>query len=157
MLNKRPSKTGSRRKPSQAQTAYVALMQTAERIRNSFEKIRAPFGITGQQYNVLRILRGAAPAGLPTLTIAERMVEQTPGITGLIDRLEAKGLVVREVAAQDRRVVYCRIAQKGLDLLSLLDEPMEAGNQKAFRSLTSAELRELIRLLEKARKPHEEG
>ena len=129
-------------------------MSTADRIRSSFEPIRAPFEITGQQYNVLRILRGAEPEGLPTLTIAERMVERTPGITGLIDRLESKSLVVREIPAHDRRQVYCRISKKGLNLLKLLDEPMEAGLRKAFRGLTSKELQQLILLLEQARKPH---
>ena len=150
------SATKKRRPPSQAQIALVTLISTADRIRNSFEKVRAPFEITGQQYNVLRILRGAGPSGLPTLTIAERMVERTPGITGLVDRLEAKGLVVREIPGHDRRLVYCRIAKKGLSLLKLLDDPMEAGNRKAFSGLNSKELQQLILLLDKARKPHED-
>ena len=105
---------------------------------------------------VLRILRGAGPSGLPTLTIAERMVERTPGITGLVDRLEAKGLVIREIPRHDRRLVYCRIAKKGLDLLKLLDGPIEAGNRNAFSGLTSKELQQFILLLNQARRPHED-
>ena len=58
--------------------------------------------------------------GLPTLGIAGRMIEQTPGITRMIDRLEVKGLVSRERGCQDRRQVLCRISQAGLDLLSAL-------------------------------------
>jgi DNA-binding MarR family transcriptional regulator len=84
------------------------------------------------------------------------MVERTPGITGLVDRLEAKGLVVRETPKHDRRLVHCRIAKKGLDLLELLDDPIEAGNRKAFSSLSARELQQLISLLNKLRKPHED-
>ncbi|HYY96786.1 MAG TPA: MarR family transcriptional regulator [Pyrinomonadaceae bacterium] len=115
----------------------------------------APFGITAQQYNVLRILRGAEPEGLPTLTIAERMIERTPGITRMIDRLEAKGLVAREVRPHDRRRVYCRITKKGLSLLKQLDEPVEEFNRSAFRTLSDAELRQLVALLERTWEAHE--
>ena len=124
-------------------------------MRTSFEKIYAPFDITSQQYNVLRILRGAGPEGLPTLTIAERMIERTPGITRIVDRLESNGLVIREIPKHDRRCVYCRITKKGHDLLKLLDEPVEEANHEAFRGLTAPELEEMITLLDKTRKPHE--
>src|SRR5262249_7591805 len=140
---------------TQAKTAYVALLSTADRVRTLFESVCASFEITGQQYNVLRILRGAEPDGLPTLTIAERMIERTPGITRMLDRLEAKGLVGREVRPNDRRCVYCRITEKGLAILKLLDEPVEEFNQAAFRGLTAAEIEQLTALLLKTRKAHE--
>src|SRR5918911_4834242 len=124
--------------PPPAQTAYVALLSTADRVRAFFETVCAPFDITGQQYNVLRILRGAEPDGLPTLTIAERVIERTPGITRMIDRLEAKGLVGREIRPHDRRCVYCRITKKGLKLLELLDKPVAKFNRAAFRALSDA-------------------
>jgi MarR family transcriptional regulator, organic hydroperoxide resistance regulator len=130
------------------------LLSAADRVRASFETVCAPFDITGQQYNVLRILRGAEPEGLPTLTIAERMIERTPGITRMIDRLEAKGLVAREVRPHDRRCVYCRITKKGLSLLKLLDDPVEEFNFSAFRALNEAELKQLVALLEKTREAH---
>jgi MarR family transcriptional regulator, organic hydroperoxide resistance regulator len=131
------------------------LLSTADKIKTLFEKVCAPFDITGQQYNVLRILRGAEPQGLPTLTIAERVIEKTPGITRMIDRLEAKGLVAREIRPHDRRCVYCRITKKGLKLLKLLDEPVEEFNKQAFRGLSAKELEQLVALLLKARKAHE--
>src|SRR5947199_10599404 len=84
-----------------------------------------------QQYNVLRILRGVGPRGLPTLTIAERMIERTPGITRMIDRLEAKGLVARETRPDDRRYVHCRITEEGLKLLRLIDGSVEEHNAAA--------------------------
>ena len=133
------------------------MLSTADKVRTFFETVCAPFDITGQQYNVLRILRGAEPDGLPTLTIAERMIERTPGITRMIDRLEAKGLVAREVRPHDRRCVYCRITQKGLSLLKLLDEPVEEANRVAFRGLGAAELGQLVTLLAKVREAHEAG
>ena len=140
--------------PPPARMAYVTLLSTADKVRNLFETICAPFDITSQQYNVLRILRGAEPEGLPTLTIAERMIERTPGITRMIDRLEAKGLVEREVRPHDRRCVYCRITTKGLNLLKLLDEPVEEFNHSAFHALSEAELKQLIALLVKTREAH---
>jgi DNA-binding MarR family transcriptional regulator len=121
-------------------------------MKTYFETIVAPFDITGQQYNVLRILRGAEPEGLPTLTIAERMIERAPGITRMIDRLEAKELVGRENCPNDRRCVYCRITEKGLNLLELLDEPVEEADRAVFRGLDEAEIKQLIALLEKAGK-----
>ena len=157
MAHKRGSGSRAKKRPPQpqARTAYSTLLSTADKVRTFFETVCAPFDITGQQYNVLRILRGAEPAGLPTLTIAERMIERTPGITRMIDRLEAKGLVAREVRPHDRRCVYCRITQKGLGLLKLLDEPVEEANRAAFRGLSAAELAQLVALLVKARKAHE--
>src|SRR5689334_2644930 len=139
---------------SPMQIAYVNLLSTADTVRAFFETVCVPFEITSQQYNVLRILRGAEPDGLPTLTIAERMIERTPGITRMIDRLEAKALVVREVPANDRRFVYCRITRKGADLLKLLDEPVEQANLQAFRGLSKTEIEQLTALLLKTRQAH---
>ena len=156
-MAKKISSRGREKKPAQAppaRMAYVTLLSTADKVRNSFETVCAPFDITSQQYNVLRILRGAEPEGLPTLTIAERMIERTPGITRMIDRLEAKGLVAREVRPHDRRCVYCRITKKGLSLLKLLDEPVEEFNHSAFRALSETELKQLIALLEKTQEAH---
>ena len=146
--------SGKQSRPSRTQ-AYSTLLSTADKIKTLFETVCAPFDITGQQYNVLRILRGAEPHGLPTLTIADRVIEKTPGITRMIDRLESKGLVTREIRPHDRRCVYCRITRKGLKLLKLLDEPVEAFNKQAFRGLSAKELEQLIELLLKTREAHE--
>src|SRR5437868_2153255 len=157
MARKKSSRPQAKKRTRQppARTAYSTLLSTADKVRTFFETVCAPFRITGQQYNVLRILRGAEPVGLPTLTIAERMIERTPGITRMIDRLEAKGLVAREVRPHDRRRVYCRITKKGLSLLKLLDDPVREFNRSAFRALNDAELKQLVALLEKAREAHE--
>src|SRR5436309_3752966 len=109
---------------SREQEATLGLLRTADAMKRSLAQVIEPHGITAQQYNVLRILRGAGPTGLPTLTIGERMIEQTPGVTRLVDRLEKKGLVERKPCPKDRRRVFCQITAKGLDLLSSLDEPV---------------------------------
>src|SRR5438128_7791686 len=103
--------------PSVAQEAVVALMRTADLVRRHATALLEPHGLTLQQYNVLRILRGAGADGLPTLEIADRMIEQTPGITRLLDRLEAKELVRRQRCPKDRRQHLCWITPKALAIL----------------------------------------
>lgn len=137
--------------PSPHQEAVVSLIRTADLLRRVTSDVVEPLGITAQQYNVLRILRGAGTDGLPTLEIAERMIEQTPGITRLIDRLEAKKLVARERSSSDRRCVYCRITPAGLELLGRLDAPVEAAAGHSLHSLTKRELAQLVELLDRVR------
>src|SRR5690606_1593325 len=107
------------------QQALVAVFRTADAVRRALTQVLEPHGLTMQQYNVLRILRGARPDPLPTMDIAERMMDRTPGITRLLDRLEAKGLVRRERCQDDRRQVLCTITPVGLELLGWLDERSE--------------------------------
>ena len=137
--------------PSKSQEAAVALLRTADLIRRHVSSVVEERDLTIQQYNVLRILRGAGEKGLPTLEIAERMIEQTPGITRLIDRLEAKKLVTRERCATDRRQVFCRIAAAGLELLATLDTPLREAEEEALSSIGKRELTQLLDLLERAR------
>jgi DNA-binding MarR family transcriptional regulator len=136
---------------STSHEAAVGLLRTADVLRRRIAAVVAPSGITPQQYNVLRILRGAGPAGLPTLEIAERMIEETPGITRLVDRLEARGLVVRERSDEDRRVVACRITPAGGKLLAGLDAPMDAADAAAFANVSAADQKRLIRILDAVR------
>ena len=137
--------------PSRQQQAIVNVLSTTTYLRRLGSSLFDQHGITPQQYNVLRILKGAGPEGLPTLDIAERMVEHTPGITRLLDRLEAKKLVRRERPIDDRRQVLCYVTKYGLDLLSEVETPMKNLANQALRMLDDSELDELIRLLEKVR------
>lgn len=136
---------------TRAQEATISLMRTADLVRRAVAEIVEPYGITPQQYNVLRILRGAGADGLPTLEIAERMIEEAPGITRLIDRLETKRLVLRVRCDKDRRRIFCRITREGLALLEKLDAPIRAADSLALGSMTSKELTQLISLLDRAR------
>lgn len=137
--------------PSRQQEAVVALLRTADLLRRTLAAVIEPYDITGQQYNVLRILRGAGEAGLPTLEIAQRMIEETPGITRLLDRLEAKGLVARERCPSDRRQVTCRITAAGLDVVGKLDAPIQAADEQVLALLSRRELVTLIGLLDRTR------
>lgn len=134
---------------STSQEAILGLLVAADRLKRSFGTITDPYGITQQQYNVLRILKGAGSGGLATLSIAERMVERTPGITRLIDRLKAKGLVRRERCPEDRRLVRCHITSEGLQLLQELATPIAAMDQRGLGMLSQAEQRRLVDLLER--------
>jgi len=136
---------------SEADEAIVGLLLTADAVERRISEVVEPEGITAQQFNVLRILRGAHPEALPTLEIAARMIEKTPGITRLLDRLDAKGLARRDRGTDDRRCVYCRITAKGLELLSRLDEPVREVAASAFRGVRIAARKELIATLDRLR------
>ena len=135
---------------SDAQEAMLNLVRTSDRFQIRFTRLFREYGLTPSQYNVLRILRGEGQP-LPCLEVAERMVAAVPAITGLIDRLEAMGLVSRERSTEDRRVVYVTITAKALDLLARLDGPVIDMHTALMGHLSQSELRQLIGLLEKAR------
>ncbi len=134
--------------PTPAEEAAVALMRTTDLLQRRIALAIEPAGITPQQYNVLRILRGSHPEPLPTLEIALRMIEQAPGITRLLDRLETKQLVRRERCREDRRQVLCRISDRGLAVLAELDRPVSRAIRGAFRKLGRARALQLIVLLD---------
>jgi len=134
-----------------AQEAVVGLLRTADVARQQLTEALAPRGLTLQQYNVLRILRGAGEQGLPTLDIAERMIERAPGITRLLDRLEAKGLVRRVRCPEDRRQVLCWPTPDALDLLASLDDLTDRTDRAIVANLRNQDLIELIRLLDRVR------
>ena len=136
---------------SAEQEAILALQRTTDLLRRRFTEVIGPHGISPQQYNVLRILRGAGSEGTPTLEIADRMVEKTPGITRLLDRLEAKHLVRRRRCPEDRRQVLCWITEAGLKLLAELDQPISETGPLYLQSLTSTEVQQLIAMLERIR------
>lgn len=131
--------------------AGAAVLRTADLIRRYIDSAFAPYGITWQQYNVLRILRGARPNGLPTLSIAERMVERTPGVTRLVDRLVRKNLVTRARGTVDSRQVICRITRRGLGLTARLERPLDEADDFMMGALSDRELATLIKLLGRAR------
>ena len=140
--------------PTRGGEAAVGLMRTADLLHRLLEQALETCGITAQQYNVLRILRGARPDPLPTLEIAERMIERTPGITRLLDRLEAKKLVRRDRRASDRRQVLCTITAAGLELLRDADVVVNDVESRSLGRLSDAENRQLIRLLDAIREGH---
>jgi DNA-binding MarR family transcriptional regulator len=148
------------RKPhfdSVEQEAYLNLWRTYDRLRMLEDELFGRFGLTAQQYNALRLLRGSHPDRLPTLAIAARLVSRAPDITRLIDRLAERGLVDRERPADNRRVVLVGVTEAGLDLLRQLDAPVRDCGQRQLGHLQPAELADLTDLLRRARRPHEEA
>jgi DNA-binding MarR family transcriptional regulator len=130
--------------------ATVALMRTAHLLRRRVEEVVAAEGITSQQYNVLRILRGAR-APLPTMEIAERMIEPAPGITRLIATLEEKGLVKREQWPGDRRQVLCQITPAGLRILDRLEPRMNELDDTTTATLSPEKIDVLLEALAEIR------
>src|SRR2546429_8737103 len=134
---------------------FVALLETADTIGQEAEQLVKTAGLTGAQYNVLRILRGAEPEGLPCRGIGDRMISHDPDMTRLLDRMEKRGLITRERQTDDRRVVKTRITPQALRLLKTLDQPVHELHKRQFRHMPAARLKILSRLLEEApvRKP----
>jgi DNA-binding MarR family transcriptional regulator len=134
------------------QEAALNVLRTNDQYQIRFARLFRPYDLTPSQYNILRILRGEG-APLPVLEIASRTIAVVPGITGLIDRLEKAGFVTRDRCAKDRRVIHVGLTEKGQKTLAALDEPLQKLHKKLIGHLAKAELKELIRLLEKARGP----
>ncbi len=130
--------------------AILNIMRTSDQFENRFGKLFREYGLTSSQYNVLRILRGEGKP-MPCLEIADRMVQVVPAITGLIDRLEKQDLVRRERSADDRRVIYIALTGKAIKLLGEIDKPDIELHKQLIGHLTRKELKELNRLLVKAR------
>lgn len=135
------------------QEVALNLLRTTDFLSREGHALFGRHGISEQQYNVLRILRGHRDTGLSCQKIVAQMVTQMPDITRLVDRLEASGFVRRERTEQDRRLVIVHITAVGMDLLAQMDEPLLDMHRGQMRHMTKAELAELNRLLEKLRQP----
>jgi len=138
-----------------AHEAALALFRTTDVLRRRLSQIIEHHGLTTQQFNVLRILRGAGDEGLPTLEVGNRLIEEAPGVTRLLDRLEARSLVRRERCPRDRRQHLCRITPAGLALLAGLDRELADAHDHVLRGLSAAQRKAFIRLLDAIRGAHE--
>ena len=141
----------ARPQPSLEERIFVALLKLADALGQEAEQLTRTAELTGTQYNVLRILRGAGSEGLPCRGIGDRMITHDPDITRLLDRMEKRGLITRERQKDDRRVVKTRITLHGLALLKPLDQPMRDLHKRQFRHMAAARLRTLCDLLDEIR------
>jgi DNA-binding MarR family transcriptional regulator len=132
---------------------FVAVLRTADFLGQQAEQLLKSHGLTGTQYNVLRILRGAEPVGLPCRSVSERMISHDPDMTRLLDRMEKRGFISRERQKDDRRVVKARITPQGLEILKKLDQPVREKHKEQFQHMSAAKLRQLAELLGECRKP----
>ena len=144
----------SRENRSVQEQAVIAILRSADRVRRTISKPIEARGLSFQQYNVLRILRVAGKGGLPTLEIVDRLLENAPAITRLVDKLEEKKFVQRVRGTEDRRRVLCYITLAGLDLLESMDAVVLEAEKRAVGGLSDGKLQELIETLRQiSRKP----
>src|SRR6266850_2869979 len=124
---------------------FVSLLQAADTLAQEAEQLLKAAGLTGAQYNVLRILRGAEPQGLACRAIGDRMISHDPDMTRLLDRMEKRGLITRERQSDDRRVVKTRVTPQALS------QPVHELHKRQFRHIPAARLKTLGQLLEEVR------
>lgn len=129
------------------QEAQLNIVRTGNLLTDAFERLLKPHGITGTQYNVLRILRGAEPGGLCRNEVRDRLLSRMPDATRLLDRMEEAGLVTRSREDGDRRLVTTRITAKGRMLVDELDAVVEKEHQRRLGHLSEKQTRKLIKLL----------
>ncbi len=135
--------------------AYVALWRAADWLARDVERLLAGHGLTGPQYNVLRILRGASRQGhtdgLPCSEVGARMITRDPDMTRLLAGLEKREFISRTRDPEDRRVIKVRITPQGAGVLAGLDKPIRDLHQRQMKVLSGVQLRQLVALLEKLR------
>ena len=136
---------------SSGQEAMLNVLVTSSWITSAMAAAMAPYGITPAQYNVLRILRGSHPETLTCSELGARLLDRTPDVTRLLNRLERNGLIRRERASHDRRVVEVGIAEEGLALLERMHDDVEAVQERITGPLSPEEHARLITLLERLR------
>lgn len=137
---------------SMEEEALLNILRTADCLHRAFQRKTRDWGVTNTQYNVLRILRGAQPQGLTCTAIGDRMITAVPDITRLLSRLTSLKLIRQQRDRRDRRVVWTQISAAGLELLRQMDPVVQRTPKEMLGHLGEANLVELIRLLELARK-----
>lgn len=128
------------------------IMYTQNVLQDKFNEVIKPYDLSGEQYNVLRILRGQKGCPANMCVIQERMLAKTSNTTRLVDKLLLKELVTRNVCPDNRRKIEVLITQKGLSILSELDPKVLAHEEQFSKNLQPDELEQLNFLLEKFRK-----
>lgn len=139
-----------RHAPSAEEAVFLDLLRTSDMLSRRPAQVLKAEELSSNQYNVLRILRGA-PEGLPCGEIANRMITRDPDITRLLDRLEKRGVISRCRETKDRRMVMTRITAEGLKLLARLDEPVQQAHREQLGHLGRERLRLLAELLRDSR------
>jgi DNA-binding MarR family transcriptional regulator len=135
---------------SEQQKAMLNVMFTANWFRTVQTAVFKPFGISPQQYNILRILRGAK-GRMKMQDVKGRMIDRAPNATRLTDKLIAKDLVVRERCEDDRRVIYVSISAKGLDLLERIAQSGREADRSRLTRLSESDAASLNRILDRWR------
>jgi DNA-binding MarR family transcriptional regulator len=135
---------------SEYQKILINLLFTGSWISLRESKILKPFGLTLQQYNILRILKGQYPNPATVNLLIERMLDKMSNASRIVDRLVNKKLITRKACPKDRRSVDVLIKAEGIELLRKIEE-MQIEEQNEINSLTDSEMKTLNRLLDKLR------
>jgi DNA-binding MarR family transcriptional regulator len=133
------------------QEAFLSILRTASELSNTADKSLRQFHITQQQYNVLRILRGAGAEGLCRNEISARMIAAAPDMSRLLDRMEKSAWITRERAEDDRRQVSTFITESGKMLLTIIENPMREQTHRLFEGVKSGDLKMLLDVLAEIR------
>ena len=136
---------------SPSQEALLNVVVTGSWILSEMAAVMAPYGVTPAQYNVLRILQGNHPKTLTCSALGQRLLDRTPDVTRLLNRLERHDLICRARAEHDRRVVEVGITEAGLALLERMREAVEAAEQRLTGPLSPSDHQQLCCLLERLR------
>lgn len=156
MVNEAQKESGrTKTSGSREEEIYLTILRTAEVLSWGVIETLRRADLTPTQYNALRILRGAGAEGASCREVGERMVTKESDITRLLNRLEARGLISRE-RGEDRRFLVVRITNKGLRLLSELDEPVAECHRRQLGHMGGTQFDSLSRLLKAARKTQEQ-
>ena len=139
------------------QRVFLQLWRTYDLLKAIEDDCLSRYELTPQQYNVLRLLKAAAPAGMPTMQLGQRMISRGPDMTRMLDRLDDRKLITRLRSQQNRRVVEAMITAQGLELLEAMAREIVDMHRRQVGHLTPAQQRELIRLLQAARQPHDDA
>jgi DNA-binding MarR family transcriptional regulator len=130
--------------------AFVGVLVLSARANQRLNEMCAAHDITHQQYNVLRILRGAHPVGHPRYEIANRLIERAPDVTRLLDRLVRMGLVDRYWSEANRRESIARITPAGLALLATMEPKLKQVQEHILGGVAERDLRQLARICDAA-------
>ena len=131
------------------QKAVINLIFTSGWLQGRQQSLFKPFGITSQQFNILRILKGQHPKTISATEIKSRMLDKNSDVSRLLDRLATKGLIDKQTCPKDKRQSDVQITQAGLDILTELDKKQKAIDH--VQALSEKEADELSNLLDKLR------
>jgi DNA-binding MarR family transcriptional regulator len=138
------------------QKAHLNILYTAAMLNQRTTSLLKPYGLTWQQFNILRILRGQYPEPATVKLLTERMIDKMSNASRLVDKLLDKGLVQRKTSTEDRRRVDVLITDAGLDLLEKASKELDDGSNFNFSNLSEAEARQLNELLDQLRGEEDE-
>jgi DNA-binding MarR family transcriptional regulator len=133
------------------QEAFLSVARTAAVLQGELDPVLAPHDLSLNQYNVLRVLRGAGENGLCRNEIRDRLITRMPDASRLLDRMEASGLIRRVRSTTDRRLVNTTLTEAGMRLVTDLDAEVAQVHARQFAHLSASQLRTLVELLSTAR------